>query len=326
MINKKLSYKLTTFYSIILSIKKFVKCGEYILKYNEYKNKIDELLKKNLLLWQQTHIMFIPISNKMAAEYPTSEETRLRYDISNVWDEFVYKENKVLFFINKYLNNMLNGINADIDLMDKVDIWFPINNIIEEAIYYFDALVSSFSTLIETEQKDILCKYLDSKEINKVFPTRKDIGLYWQIYMLRNRIMHFTNGKYDYSKKECIRFYDFSSKIITMHIDNKGELSANSTLIDINKCEQVKIAINMAINNKSINPFEILFPNQSAKGYGKKKPFLSFISDDIFFDHIDSSVMMINEILEILCTINKAFLKQLIVESNEKEKILNSKQ
>lgn len=295
------------------------------MKYNEYKNKIDELLKKNLLLWQQTHIMFIPITNKMVVENPTGEETRVRYDISNVWDEFVYKENKVLFFINKYLNNMLNGINVNIGLMDKVDIWFPTNNIIEEAIYYFDALVSSFGTLIEPEQKDILCKYLDSKEINEVFPTRKDIGLYWQIYMLRNRIMHFTNGKYDYSKKECIRFHDFSSKITTIHIDNKGELHANSTLIDINKCEQVKIAINMAINNRDINPFEILFPNQSAKGYGKGKPFLSFISNDIFFDHIDSSVMLIDEILEILCTINKAFLKQFIVESNEKEKILNSK-
>lgn len=298
------------------------------MKYSEYKNRANTLLEKNLLLWQQTHIMFIVRIDSLAAETPADEEVRVRYDVSSVWDDFVYKENKVLFFTNKYLSYMLNGmssINANIDLANKVDAWFSVSNIMEEAIYYFDALVSSFSALIGPEQKDILCKYLDSREINKVFPTRKNIGLYWQIYMLRNRIIHFTGGRFDCSKKECTRFCDFSSKITILNMDSSGELHANSTLIDINKCEQAKKAISIAIRDRSKNPFELLFPNQSSKGHGKKKPLLSFINEDIFFDHISSSIQMIDEMLEVLSVINTAFLEQFITKSTEKEKNLNSR-
>ena len=83
--------------------------------------------------------------------------------------------------------------------------------------------------------------------------------------MLRNRIVHFTNARYDNTTKKCIRYYGFSSKIQSININNLNELHVNSTLIDINKCEQARDAVRIAINSRDINPFDLLFSNKSAK-------------------------------------------------------------
>ena len=92
--------------------------------------------------------------------------------------------------------------------------------------------------------------------------------------MLRNRIIHFTKGKYDNLSRECIRYIDFSSNVRMIYINGDGEIEARCTLIDINKCEQARKAISLAIQDRTINPFDYLFPNESPKGYGKKNPFI----------------------------------------------------
>ena len=223
------------------------------MRYNDFIVEFNKLSNTNLSLWKQTHIMFIPKLNKLIKETPIGYETRVKYDINDVWDKFVYLENKILFFIDKYLYTFIKGINVNKEIMNNCNTTISSNNILDESIYYFDSFITFFSTLIEPEQKHLLNNYLDSNIINNIFPNRNTIGLYWQIYMLRNRIVHFTSARYDNTTKECIRYYDFSSKIQFINIDNLNEIHVNSTLIDINKCEQARKAILIAINGVRID-------------------------------------------------------------------------
>lgn len=139
--------------------------------------------------------------------------------------------------------------------------------------------------------------------------------------MLRNRIIHFTNGKYSNSKKECIRYMDFTSNIKVININDSKEIKMTCTLIDINKCEAAQLAIKKAIKDRDVSHFDILFPNESAKGYGKKKPFLSCLDNGIFFDYASSGVELIKNIHQILNKINKLFLDQLLDDKNDKDQL-----
>lgn len=129
--------------------------------------------------------------------------------------------------------------------------------------------------------------------------------------MLRNRILHFTGKRYSYGNKNCSCYQDFSSQIKMIRIDEKGNISISSTLLDIYKDENIKRAIDIAIKNNQLNPFELLFPNKSAKGYSKKNPFILNISNDIFFDYSTSSIILLNEIENMFDKINNLFLEKL---------------
>ena len=295
------------------------------MTYNDFILETKKLLEYNTLLWKQTHIMFIPITNKSIRENPVGEETRVRYDIDNLWQEFVFKENKILLFINKYLTFFVNGLNIYSDLFYENNISIPSNEVIEESIFYFDAFISSFYTLIEPQQRNVFCDWFGKENINNFYPSRNEVGLFWQIYMLRNRIIHFTSGKYANTSNECIRYQEFSSNVKMLNINNEGKINANCTLIDINKCEQARNAVSIAIKNKQINPFDLLFPYESAKGYGKKKPFISHIGNDIFFDHIDSGVKLIKDIHRVLNNLNNLFLEKFLDGDVNIETTLNSK-
>lgn len=294
------------------------------MKYFEYKEKVEKLLKENDKLWKQTHIMFIPISFRMMKEIPIGREIRVRYDIKEVWEEFVYKENKVIFFIKKHLECMINSLEY-YEQNIKEDISFPIDENMEQAFYYFDSFIAFFSTLLEGEQREILYKYLNKNKIDDFFPTRKEIGLFWEIYMLRNRIIHFTKGRYNDDKAECVRFQDFSSKAKMIIIDSNENIRIESTLIDINKSNYIQEIIKKCINDKKNNPFELLFPNTSAKGYGKNKPFLSVITNDIWFDYIFSGVSLIERIQTVLDNINNLFFEKILSGFDDITNILSTK-
>lgn len=297
----------------------------YLVTYNDFVIKAKEVIEYNTLLWQQTHIMFIPITNKVIQENLVEEEKRVRYDFEELWYDFVFKENKVLFFIDKYLNSFLDGLSICDISKNMKNISMSSNETIEKAIYYFDSFISFFYTLIEPQQKVVFCDFFGSKKVNSFFPSRNEIGLFWKIYMLRNRIIHFTNAKYNENKKECIRYQNFSSNVKVISIDSDGKIKANCTLIDINKCEQARTAIRIAIKNRNMNPFDILFPNESAKGYGKKKPFMCVIRGDICFNHIDSGIEIIKDIHNVFNNLNKLFLEKFMFEDPNKEKTLNSR-
>ncbi len=89
------------------------------MKYNDFKIKMKELIENNIALWKQTHIMFIPLMDKILSENPVGEETRVRYDIDQIWEDFAYKENKILFFIDKYLNNLSHGLELYDNILNK---------------------------------------------------------------------------------------------------------------------------------------------------------------------------------------------------------------
>lgn len=292
------------------------------MNYLEYLEETKKILEENLKIQKQRHYMFLPVTNKTVRESKIEEEQICRYQITNVWEDISYKEGKVLFFIEKYINTMLLALDTYKDLLNQNNVSIPSNNIFEEATYYFDAMMASFSTLIEGEQKNLLLKYFDGKSINKFFPSREKLGLYWQVNLIRNRILHFDNGRYNNKDKECRRFNDFSSRINVISIDNSNNISAICNLIDSEKSD-IEAAIKIAINSKR-NLFDILFPETEAKGYKRKSPTILIMDRKFCFDHISSSITLIRNMQNFLENINYLFLYK-IIEGDNIEELKKSK-
>lgn len=280
------------------------------MKYKELKNEIEKIKIKTIKICQQTNAMFIPLTNKMFKENGT-EEVKVQYGIDNVINEFLYKENKTLFFIENLLKCYMKIFESQSEMFLKNNISFPPNKNYCELTYYFDSIVASFSTIIEIDQKEVLEKFFDKKQINGIFPTRNKIGLYWQINMLRNRILHYTGRRYEYANKHCGCYENISSEIKMINIDKNGNISIPSTLIDIYSDKNIEDAINKSIKDGTTNPFDNLFPNKKPKGYSKKKPFVYHISNNIFFDYTVSLVNLLNEIEDFFDKINNIFIKEL---------------
>lgn len=176
------------------------------MKYEDLKNKIDAQIEAYDILWKQTHIMFIPSSHKYLKD--DGKEKLVQYGINEVYNEFVFKENKILFFIEKYLKSFKNILECGFIPFQKNNVCIPINNLCDEMIYFFDSLIASFAVIIESQQMNILIKYLN-KSVQEFYPSRQQFGLWWQINMLRNRILHYTNARYDDSKETCSMYMDF---------------------------------------------------------------------------------------------------------------------
>lgn len=110
-----------------------------------------------------------------------------------------------------------------------------------------------------------------------------------------------------------------------MIIIENNEIKMKSTLIDIYKNLNIKKAIDIAINNREKNVFDLLFPNTSAKGSCKKKPNILYISNDIYFDYAFSGIKLIDEILEVLDKVNHEFVKKFAADYSDINELLNSK-
>lgn len=293
-----------------------------VVKYDDLIETIESQRQKNERLWKQTHIMFIPSFHKHMND--DGKEKLVIYGIDEVWKDFMYKENKILFFLDKYLESFDKGLRKYCKNFEGDDISFPPIDLFDEMVYYFDSIIGAVSVIIEAEQKDALINFLDNVRINKFYPTRQKFGFWWQIYMLRNRILHNTEARYDNTKGYCSRYIDFSSKILMIRKKN-SIFEINSTLIDINKDINVKKAIEMAISDRSKNPFDLLFPNKSAKGIGKKNPNILYISNDIFFDYTTSGVQLIDDIQDLLDKINHEFIRKFSEDYDDINKLLDSK-
>lgn len=294
------------------------------MNYNELNEKIDNLKFLNDTTYKQISIMFIPLYKNYILE-EENKEIPVQYDIRQVVQEFLYKEKKVVFFIDKFLKTYKLILEIDKILFLKKDIFLPRNYYYDELTYYFDSFIASFSTIIEPDQKEQLLHYINSKEIEEFYPNRNKFGLYWQIYMLRNRIMHYTNWRYSYEKKVCYCYENFSSEVKCIKTDSEGNINILSTLIDIYKNKLIEDAINISISDKTKNPFDLLFPNISAKGYSKNKPFVLHISNDIFFDYTNSAINLLEEIEQVLNKINNLFLDSLTQDYYNIEKLKKSK-
>ena len=129
-----------------------------------------------------------------------------------------------------------------------------------------------------------------------------------------------TLTRYDGNTNKCSRYMEFSSKILMVQIkDNK--ISLLSTLIDIYKDINIEKAIDISINNRDYNHFDLLFPHKSAKGKGKSEPMVLYISNDIYFDYVISGTKLIDEVLKIIELINQEFLTEFSKYYSDKDEL-----
>ena len=276
------------------------------MKYYELKKSLEGLNLKNEKTYKQVSIMFIPLMHKILRT-SNGEEEILHYDIEQVIDEFMDKEREIIFFIDKFLRKYLEILDKDSESFLKRGIQFLAYNYYNEMVFYFDAFIALFSSVLEHEQKEALRKFFDN-EVDQIYPNRKDVGLYWEINVLRNRIVHYTDKRYDNNRKICGCFLNFSSKINVINVDEMGNISIPSTLIDVYGNQIVKNAVKLAIESR-FNVFDILFPKKSPKGYSKKAPVMLYPSGDIFFDYAKSLIRLLNEVELFFNNINNMFIK-----------------
>ena len=122
------------------------------LKYIDLLKEINGLIEKNNKIYKQNYIMFIPLTHRIVKENGY-EEKRVQYDIDNVIKELSYKEKKTIFFITKFLETFKKIMILDEKKLLEKNIFFPPNQYYQELTYYFDSIVSSFSTIIESNKK-----------------------------------------------------------------------------------------------------------------------------------------------------------------------------
>lgn len=287
--------------------------------YNELKKKIQEQININEIIFKQTKIIVFPAMHELTKK--CNIEMKVQYGINEVFNDFLFKEKQIIFFMDKYLTTYYEILKR-IDEFKSNDCFIAPNQLNEEMVFYFDSLIAAISIIIESQQKDELNKYLTG--ISESYPSRQQFGLWWQIYMLRNRILHTTSPRYTNDTNYCTRYINFSSKVLSIKISDHN-IIMSCTLLDIYKDENIKLAIEKAINDASINPFDLLFENTSAKGYGKKRPNIAHISNDVYFDYASSGIKLIDDIQELMDKINHKFLLRFSKDFDNIDKMLEIK-
>lgn len=247
------------------------------------------------------------------------KEQLVRYDEFQIIEDFLYKEKELIYFINNFIEQ-LNTLVTNIKFENK-NVFIPNSN--NTFTYYFDSLITQFSLMIESEQRLQIERYFKEKDNLLFYPNRNEFGLWWEVFMLRNRIVHYTGNRYLDNKLECNCYYPFSSKCMGINITDNNNITINSTLIDIYKDGFIKAKIEESIKTKT-NPFDLLFPNKSAKGKNKNNPIINFINKDIWFDYATSGIRLLYEINSFLDDINNLFFKYILKQLDNKNEILNS--
>ena len=249
------------------------------------------------------------------------------YRLKDAWEKYSVLIDKVLFRMNGTIDTLVH-------LLDKLDrnvrgntsegkIFIPIPGDCYVLFYDFEAMIIAFNRLYEEELVRDLERYFNSSENKRIFrnniPKKTDIeGLYWRIYLLRNRMAHSTGGRYRNNEFETKRFIDFSSvaRMITI-CDGVPKIECN--LIDLEKNPEIKNYIErIVINNKNSvnNVFNMLFSEQSPKGKGKDAPHL-IIPNFKPFDYCDSLFSLSNQILDFISDECLVFLNDTIALCNE---------
>lgn len=285
------------------------------MEYNELLDKIIFQIKYVDKVNKQINILKIIKFRKYCLQ---TEEEIVTYDVNKLFDDFSFKIIQASFFLKKYLEKF-NGILLSTKSFKQENISICLDIRYEQMVFYFDAFISFISNIFEAKQKDILQKYLKTKNIEQIYPNRNKFGLWWQIYILRNRILHTTEERFDGNKEMCSRYIEFSPKIRIAGTKEK-KITFMSTLLDIYKDEKMKREIEKSIINHD-NPFDNLFKYKSAKGKGKNNPRVLYIGNDIYFDYATSGVKLIDEVLNFLSLINHEFLIEFSKYYKDKQEI-----
>lgn len=292
------------------------------MRVQEYSAYLNKILARNLFLRKQINALSIISIQYIIEKNHIGIESKCIFDFQDLWKDYSLKLRKCIYFLEQYCNGLLK----EMELINKMihievnDISVAPSSYAEEAIFNFDALILSTSAVIDYEERDYLATQFKKVKICTTYPDRKDIGLYWQLNILRNRIIHHTGGRFANNNEECQRFLDFSSMIQIIRVTH-GNLSLRSTQIDVYK-EDVKCILSIAIKSGK-NIFDVLFPNKSGKGLGKKHPTMIIPSKDIYFDHANAGINMIFQIQDFVCKLNQAFFDEFYYKIKQTEKLLN---
>lgn len=300
------------------------------MKYEDFLNAVSSIKHKNQKLSKMINIMYIPIMNIDFKKYEFGKEYLCKYDLSNIWSTYSYKLRKSIFYINEYYKYML----LELKLQSKAikfdsNISIPCSFNSEIATYNFDSMILSFATIIEGDEKNNIGSYLSKitrYRLNTIFPSKFKM-LYWEINILRNRIIHTTCGRYSEKNDECRRFYDFSTKPSIINIDKDKNINIKCNIPDVysNKLIQTIIKKEILKKNSHDNIFDIIFPNKSSKRKNKKNPTVIIHDSNLNFDHICTSIKLVMEIQTFIENIVTLFMKEFLQKIPNKEEILKSK-
>lgn len=256
------------------------------------------------------------VSLKVTIETNGKEEQLVHYDYETIFREYIELEKKLLFFVNNYLNEFYKMITNS--FLEKGEGFYPLNNQIYS--YYFDSVLAAISTMIELEQRDELLKYFNKNKLLSFFPDKNEIGFWWEVYMLRNRIHHHTSKRYSSNNTSCQCYMPFNSRVNCVQLDKDNNITLETTLLDIYKVENIEKAIKVSLKTRK-NPFDILFPYTSAKGKNKRNPSMLYISNDIHFDYATSGIRFMKELFSFIKKINNLFYEELLSRSKDKESL-----
>ena len=303
------------------------------MTYKEYIVKAEELLGISTTLEKQLNCIETVKNIRMFEKCQVGQEYLLTFDFSDVWDEYAWKVRKCTYFLKNYLKNMLEEIKRveqSIEQMKKAmgspkneqndELFIAVSQSVSVACYNFDAFILATCSLMDQEEKEYVERYIKNTEIATFYPNKKEIGLYWQLNLLRNRIVHHTGGRFD-NGEVCSRFFDFSSRINGIREKN-GHITMECTQIDVYRSKVVQMEIlNIILTESRDNLFDRLFPDKKGKGHGKHSPVMIQPGVTLYFDHIDSGTRLIQEIQRFLTNMNLAFLREFIVAIKDKTKV-----
>lgn len=255
-------------------------------------------------------------------------EKLVEYDFSDTWKTVSFDIKRILYHLEVYCRKLIDIVNTVNKLSKSFNTSISTFQLCEEVAFEFDSLILAFSKLISVENKDLIKKYcgkIGAKKIENIFPNRTDLRVYRRINLLRNRIAHSAKEKYSYDDRICTKYMDFSSEPLFIMVENDFNLSMRCSLVDSEQDCGIGMMIQKEIidkNDRTINVFDLLFPNSSAKGYNKNKPNVLY-SRDISYDYFNSSISLVYDILIFIDNINNFYLNEILRKSMNKNSILN---
>lgn len=279
----------------------------------EYRAYLCKILDRNFFLRKQINALSIIENLYIIEKSPVDEEHLCHFDLQYLWRDYSLKLKKCIYFLEHYCDGLLKEIDCQGNLIQADDVLIPPSDYLEGAIFNFDALILAASAVINYEERDYLVTQFKKAKIDNIYPSKKEIGLYWQLNILRNRIIHHTGGRFK-NDGECKRFLDFSSMVQIIRVVH-GKIFLDCTQIDVCK-EDVKNVLLIAIRSEN-NVFDELFPYKSGKGHEKKHPTMVVPNKDIYFDHTDAGIKIISQIQDFVCKLNQAFFDEFCYKSGQ---------
>lgn len=171
------------------------------MTFKEYIAVLKDLQKMNQHIVHQLCCLQALQWEYNSEKFQPGVEYRATYDLPELLEEYRWKANKCHYFLSKYIDGVLQELSFHEQHMESIpnseNILMGKTAILDEAVYNFDAFVLAASALMEGEGVGYLEAFLRKTPIAQYYPKRKEIGLYWQLNLLRNRIVHHTGGRFD---------------------------------------------------------------------------------------------------------------------------------